>query len=114
MSNYPNDKYGLLGLFLWTNVNVPRLDSTVAWDFLTLRDLYQLQSVSKSTFSALEMVEYNRCRDVKGRFQISFRVRRARRVPEQKVPQERRTQLDSGLTPCFFPSNKYIPRHPPD
>mmetsp|Transcript_30569 Transcript_30569/g.64684 ORF Transcript_30569/g.64684 Transcript_30569/m.64684 type:complete len:1068 (-) Transcript_30569:106-3309(-) len=54
----------LLNLFLRanTNNNTPRLDCSV-WDFLTLRDLYQLRSVSKFTFSALEMVEYNRCRD---------------------------------------------------
>jgi hypothetical protein len=40
-----------------------RLDSSATLDFLTLRDLYQLRSVSKRTFSALKTVEYTRCRD---------------------------------------------------
>lgn len=64
-SNTSND---LLNLFLRTrtNINAPSLDSSV-WDFLTLRDLYQLRSVSKLTFVALGMVEYNRCRDGKGK-----------------------------------------------
>ena len=36
------------------------------WDFLTLRDIYQLRSVSKFTYEELALVEYNRCRDGKG------------------------------------------------
>ena len=52
----------LLHLFLRINANAPRLDSSV-WEFLTLRDLYQLRSLSKHIRSALQLVEYNRCRD---------------------------------------------------
>ena len=63
-SRTSNNHFDLLGLFLGTN-NDKRLDSSV-WDYLTLRDLYQLRSVSKSTNDALDMVEYNRCRDGKG------------------------------------------------
>ena len=53
-----------------TNANAPRLDSSV-WDFLAIRDLYRLRSVSKSAFESVEKVEYNRCRDGKGT-SISF------------------------------------------
>mmetsp|Transcript_5871 Transcript_5871/g.12767 ORF Transcript_5871/g.12767 Transcript_5871/m.12767 type:complete len:1099 (+) Transcript_5871:135-3431(+) len=52
----------LLHLFLRINANAPRLDSSV-WEFLTLGDLYQLRSLSKRIRSALQLVEYNRCRD---------------------------------------------------
>ena len=54
----------LLSLFLRTNDTL-RLDSSI-WDYLTLRDLYQLRSVCKFTYEELKLVEYNRCRDGKG------------------------------------------------
>ena len=56
----------LLSLFLRTNDTL-RLDSSI-WDYLTLRDLYQLRSVCKFTYEELKLVEYNRCRDGKGMF----------------------------------------------
>lgn len=55
-----SNHFDLLGLFLGTN-------NDTVWDYLTLRDLYQLRSVSKSINDALDMVEYNRCRDGKGK-----------------------------------------------
>ena len=44
----------LLTIFLRTNNK--SLDSSV-WDFLTLRDIYQLRSVSKVTYEELALVE---------------------------------------------------------
>ena len=64
-SRTSSNHFDLLGLFLGTN-NDKRLDSSSVWDYLALRDLYQLRSVSKSINDALDMVEYNRCRDGKG------------------------------------------------
>ena len=52
----------LLNIYLRINTNTPRLDSSI-WDFLSLRDLYKLRILSKSTRIALEMVEYSRSRD---------------------------------------------------
>jgi len=42
------------------------VDTSSSWDYLSLRDLYQLKCVSKATYESLEWVEYNRCRDGKG------------------------------------------------
>ena len=54
----------LLSLFLRTN-NSP-LDSSAVWDYLTLKDLYQLRSVCKRTYDELKLIEYNHCRDGNG------------------------------------------------
>ena len=42
------------------------VDTSSSWDYLSLRDLYQLKCVSKEIYKSLEWVEYNRCRDGKG------------------------------------------------
>ena len=51
----------LLSLFIRTNDSP--LDSSAVWDFLTLKDLYQLRSVCKHTYDELKLIEYNHCRD---------------------------------------------------
>ena len=42
------------------------VDTSSSWEYLSLRDLYQLKCVSKEIYKSLEWVEYNRCRDGKG------------------------------------------------
>jgi hypothetical protein len=68
----------LLDLFLRTNDandGVPRLDSSI-WEFLTVRDLCRLRSCSRTIYDALELVEYNRCRDGRGEKAIVYTHRR--------------------------------------
>jgi len=54
----------LLSLFIRTNDSP--LDSSAVWDYLTLKDLYQLRSVCKRTYDELKLIEYNHCRDGNG------------------------------------------------
>ena len=51
----------LLSLFIRTNDSP--IDSSTVWDYLTLKDLYQLRSVCKHTYDELKLIEYNHCRD---------------------------------------------------
>ena len=55
---------------------IPRLDSSM-WEYLNVRDLCRLRYCSKITYRALEVVEYNRCRDGRGE-SIVFSVYKSR------------------------------------
>ena len=57
----------LFALILRTGARGPCLDSSI-WDYLSLRDLYQVRMVSKFAYEQLAWVEYNECCDGKGEY----------------------------------------------
>jgi SNF2 family DNA or RNA helicase len=55
----------LLLLFLRLNDTGARLDPSVCWEYLTLREMYHVRLLSKTLNRDLARVEYNRCHDMR-------------------------------------------------